>query len=294
MLVLARRVAQSRQHANIEYYSMRRSGAPLRFGLFAACLVVGVASISALPFMRWGLPLADDTDTHLSYLQAIVHEISLGDDYPRWLPTLNQGRGSPIFFLQYPLPYIATLVLYAPLHLLAGGGVSSIAVPLSGAVTVLLLALSGWTSYLWLRSFASRAAALAGAVVFLWAPYHVGVDVFRRWSLGEIAGYAAFPLVCLFSRRIATAERWPRNLAGFAVAFTLLAASHMITAIMIMPLSLLETWLAGGRRSQRRHGAPRGRGRNCRHSSLGILPGYFRIALPGSSQVRPGLRSLRL
>ncbi len=227
---------------------MRRSGAALRFGLLASGLILGVACIAGLPFMRAGLPLADDTDTHLSYVQAIVHEISLGDYYPRWLPTLNQGRGSPIFFLQYPLPYMVTLAVYAPLHLLAGGDLAAIAVPLCGIVSVLMVALSGWASYLWLRTFASRAASLAGAVVFMWAPYHFVVDIHRRWAIGEMAGYAAFPLVLLFTRRIAAGGRGPRDLTAWAVAGTILVCSHLITAIMVIPLIVLEAWLACGRR----------------------------------------------
>ena len=220
----------------------------LRFVVLAAVLLAGLACLNALLYFTRGLPAADDLDCHLSYIQALKSEIGRGDYFPRWLPEINQGGGSPIFFLNYPIPYVVAFAAYAPLRLFTGPVFSDIAIPLSAAISLIVLAISGWMAYLWLREFTSQAAALLGALVFVAAPYHFSVDIYRRFALGEMTGYAAFPLLLLFTRRIASRQNWRGSLAGFALAFTLVVCSHLITAMIVAPVVLLELWLASGKR----------------------------------------------
>lgn len=67
--------------------------------------LVAAAMVGTSPFLVHGLVLGDDRGAHLRYQHFFDRQIAGGDLYPRWMPGMNSGRGSPIFFVQYPLPY---------------------------------------------------------------------------------------------------------------------------------------------------------------------------------------------
>lgn len=213
-----------------------------RFTALAAALISGGTLLNLLPCLGRGLPGGDDLNVHLSYLQAIIDNLKHGDGYPYWLTAMNKGAGSPAFFIQYPLPYALLLLLYLSLRgVTKAAPFDVIAIPMSIMAMALLLAMSGWSSYLWLRTFSSRGASLAGALVFLSAPYHF-LDVYRRWALGEMAAFAVLPLVFLFASRLAVENR-PRDFVALAISIALLIGCHPITMLLAAPLVLMETLL---------------------------------------------------
>jgi len=52
-----------------------------------------------------------DAVTHIQYQHHFSEQFWKGDLYPRWLAGSNKGYGSPIFLVQYPVPYWITAVL---------------------------------------------------------------------------------------------------------------------------------------------------------------------------------------
>ena len=152
----------------------------------AVLLISALACLSVVPILWKGVAHGDDLDVHLSYFRAFLNELSAGDLYPRWLTMLNGGQGSPMFLVQYPLPYFFLLLVYWPIHILTGMDVVSAAPTLVIATFFFLIASSGWAAYEWLKSWCSPAAALFGALLFMFAPYHFGLDLYRRYALGEL------------------------------------------------------------------------------------------------------------
>jgi hypothetical protein len=53
---------------------------------------------------------------HIVYQRCFCWEFWHGDFYPRWLAEANKGYGSPIFMVQYPLPYVVMTLLHPILH----------------------------------------------------------------------------------------------------------------------------------------------------------------------------------
>src|SRR5438477_522601 len=76
-------------------------------GLF----IVLVAALLCFPCLLAGIPMGHDSFTHTHYQYHFSRQFWSGDTYPRWLTGANKGYGTPIFLIQYPLPYFATAIL---------------------------------------------------------------------------------------------------------------------------------------------------------------------------------------
>jgi hypothetical protein len=225
---------------------------PFRQVLYAVSVILVLAFLNILPILWKGVSHADDLDIHLSYFQAFLNELGTGDLYPRWLSTLNGGQGSPMFLAQYPLPYYFLLVVYWPIHVLTRVDVPSAAPALMVVTLFILMASSGWAAYQWLKSWCSPAAALFGALLYLFAPYHFGLDGYRRYALGELVAYSLIPIVLLYTRRLVTERRSRTHFVILAFLFAALICSHPITAVMLVPLIFVEAILAGPASSARK------------------------------------------
>jgi len=81
--------------------------APYSHGL----IVVLAALILSLPCLIRGIPLVGDTITHVQYQRHFSDQFWAGDLYPRWLMNANKRYGSPVFLVQYPLPYWITALI---------------------------------------------------------------------------------------------------------------------------------------------------------------------------------------
>lgn len=207
---------------------------PALSGVALDWLVISAAAVLLmLPSILDGLPVGHSQYNNLIWHSGFMAELADGVLYPRWIGNLWAGAGGGDFFFYAPLPFwIAGVIGLGPCSGCSGDTVLV-------ATGVVLLALSGVSFRVLARRYAGRPPALAGAVVYMALPYHLGVDWSDRQAMGEFAAVAVVPahvasvLGCLEGR-----ERGGR----LAVLSALLALSHLpaaiIAAIGYLPLVL--------------------------------------------------------
>jgi hypothetical protein len=195
--------------------------------LIRAALILGLAALVLMaPALIHGAPTTDSGAYNQVWVSQIASEMARGVLYPRWLPQSFEGLGAPTFYFYPPLAYLLAGAL--ALFLDVGRAI--------GAAALLLLFASGLTMYLWLRGKASETVAIAGALLYLAAPYHL-TDFYVRSALAEFGALAWLPLIAL------AIERQPARWAGplLAVSYAGLVVTHLpmallATAILIPPL----------------------------------------------------------
>src|SRR6202167_3789944 len=135
----------------------------------APIAVLIVASISVTyPFLIRGLTDGDDRAAHLEYQHFFNEQIAGGELYPRWMPRLNLGRGSPIFFVQYPLPYY---VAWGLGRLIPNHWGDYTETRTQGLAVVLAVTLGALFAYAWCGTFVDSLSAMIAALVFITLPY---------------------------------------------------------------------------------------------------------------------------
>jgi hypothetical protein len=145
-----------------------------------------------------------------------------GNVYPRWLPELNSGAGSPVFYFYGPLPFYLT----APFQLVVG--------PRETVVLGiwLMLGLSGQAFYSFASSFTKTMSAVAASIAYMAMPYHFLVDVWVRSDFGELAAYIMIPLCLLCASRLSVRVSWA---FGLAASYSGLLAAHLPSALLFTP-----------------------------------------------------------
>ncbi len=167
-------------------------------------------------------------DIHIAWLYELHKVILMGKIPPRFVPDLSFAFGYPLFNFVFPMPFYVAEVF----HLLGLGLVDSIK-----GLFFISIPLSFLFMFLLLRQFISRPLSLAGAFLYIYAPYRA-VDIYVRGAIGEIVSFIFLPLIILSIVKITTAKnlRW----VGIgAIATASLVLSHNITAYMFLPAALL-------------------------------------------------------
>ncbi len=207
-----------------------RRGRPWRETGVDLLLVAGAAALLMLPSLLFGAPAGHDYHQQVVWIEAFTDRLMAGDLYPRWLGALWAGAGGPDFFFYPPLPYWISGALRAALC--PGCGADRILV-LSG---LFWLALSGMTFRPLARRFVGRWSALAGAVVYMALPYHLGADWHDRVAHAEFAAAALLPLhLAAFLDCLAGRAAGPR-LALWTAAILL---CHLPTALIVASACLV-------------------------------------------------------
>ena len=205
--------------------SSRVSGAS---GWWAWLVILGYGVFLTLPAGWSGFVTTDDSLNHLIMSRHFVDRLWAGDLYPRWLPDMNAGLGSPVFQFYGPVPYYIT-ALFRPLLSHDPEGWHQLGLAASLAVVA-----SGFTAYAWLRRLAGERAALIGALLYMSAPYHLAIDLYQRFFFAELWGFVWMPLVMLFAR--ASMRGGKGALAGLSLSYALLIMTHL-------PTTLLFSWV---------------------------------------------------
>lgn len=156
---------------------------------------------------------------------------------PRWLHGGNNGLGSPSFYFYPPAPFYVTAIV----AFFSSSKADYAEIAAWGAFYMTLA--SGLAMFAWLRRQAGDILALAGAILYVLAPYHQ-VDYFIRGSMGETMAYAVLPLVMLCLQRAAraastaAARPW---IAGLALSYGALAYCHL-TSLLLVTVSILPVY----------------------------------------------------
>src|SRR5207249_2439593 len=91
-----------------------------------------------------------------------------GDLYPRWLANANKGLGTPVFYLQYPLPYFTTALLRPFISSRLGARREAREL---GIFFFLVIAAIGFAGRTWFRTYSGGGASTVAAMLYMLFPY---------------------------------------------------------------------------------------------------------------------------
>lgn len=185
--------------------------------LVLPCLVLA-------PFLWSGWMMTHSGSLNASWLEGFAAELAKGRLYPRYLPDMNDGLGSPVFYFYAPLPFF----LSSPWVWLTHS--ADVAVVLGSA---LLTGLSGIAAHALFRDHADARPSFAAALLYSFLPYHFATDVMIRGAFGETAAFIFVPLALRFILRL---ERGPGAAAGLALSLAGLLLSHLPTTLASLPV----------------------------------------------------------
>jgi hypothetical protein len=144
--------------------------------------------LALLPLVLVGFSVRlHDGRIHQIWSGQAAGTIAEAGGYPRWLSGMNGGLGSPAMFYYPVLPYLVavpTLPVFGAAKVLAFG-------------VVLSAVIAGFAIWRLLRRFVQPSAALAGAVLYVTAPYYLGTDLYTRGAYAEYWAFAWLPVVLL-------------------------------------------------------------------------------------------------
>ncbi|MBS0244761.1 MAG: hypothetical protein JSS20_21530, partial [Proteobacteria bacterium] len=191
--------------------------------------VLAAALVFSFPCLLWGLPLGADAPLHTIYQKLFTGQLWQGELYPRWLSELNKGLGSPIFFLQYPVPYFAAALLKPLLWFVGEDRFESHQL---GVLVAVIVACTGLASRYWFRRTAGEAASTIGAIFFMSAPYFLAETVYGRAALGELCAFIFMPLGMRFALDVGRDRRF---VVLLALALAGLLMSNAISFFLFLP-----------------------------------------------------------
>ncbi|HEX6135414.1 MAG TPA: hypothetical protein VFZ24_15700 [Longimicrobiales bacterium] len=191
-------------------------------------ILAAFAVLLCLPLLLTGIPRAsDDGLFHVLAFRHFAEQLFAGHAYPRWLPDMNAGYGSPLFFYYAPAAYYAAALL-SPVTFWTSDPWLEI-----GFAAWAAIAISGIALYGWLRGATTRRAALAAAILYMVVPYHLAIDTYVRGAYAEVWAFAWLPLVPAAVRaRVGIAA-----VLAMAVAVALLLTTHPPTALLLAPFA---------------------------------------------------------
>ena len=228
----------TRMNAKVANYNEPGVYTALRHSL----VIVLVAAILCLPFLLFGVPLGYDSITHTMYQYHFSRQFWGGDFYPRWLSEANKGYGSPIFLVQYPLPYFITALLRPILSF------SPAATRESHELAVycfLMLVAAGLSARIWFRDRCTPIGSTVAAIAYISLPYTIGQVLYARVAIGELAAFVWMPLMFAFCDRVHR-KRFAM-MCAIGAAFALLVLSNILYAFVFLPVFVLYAAVSGKR-----------------------------------------------
>ena len=179
--------------------------------------------------MRHGV----DSIFHARWMRSFSQQFWSGEFYPRWLMDLNDGFGSPAFFIYPPFSQFVTAIL----HPLVSD--PSAAAMLLGISAWLAVVISGIACFLWLRKALPgwHSAALIGALTYMLAPYHLYIDVYQRGAMAEVWAFVWPPISLLLLHRLDRFQ--PGTMALLALSLAGLLVTHAPSVLILFPAYFL-------------------------------------------------------
>ncbi len=199
--------------------------------LLPIIIIIFLAALLTLPMLLDGFwPFSWDALLHTNWYYNFSHQVWEGELYPRWLPGLNKGMGSPVFFYYPPLPYWMTC-LARPFVWNDPVGWRQL-----GISSFLALALSGLGCFGWLKPLTNKLPALMAAILFMLMPYHLRTDLYVRGAFAEFWAFAWIPFVLWTTSRVIHGSQ--RALIGLASSYAALCMTHLPTTLIFSPVFL--------------------------------------------------------
>ena len=194
-------------------------------------VVLLAALVLALPGLISGIPPTGDGVTHAQYQQHFSQQFWAGDPYPRWLMDSNKGYGSPVFLVQYPLPYWTTALIRPVVRFRPGPARAAREL---GVFCFLALVAAGLGAFVWLGHRFAPVAAAAGAIVYIALPYILATED-RDVAIGMLGASACMPwaLAACHSLRLTF-----KSVSAFGIVLALLIMSNLISLVLFLPLMI--------------------------------------------------------
>ncbi len=209
---------------------MRRSFDP--YLILTLLLAIPLMGPLFMPGYFWN---AHDARHNVFFIFELDRSIRDGILYPRWSPDFAFGYGYPFFNIYGPLStYLGEIF-----HLMGFDIPTSVEI-----VFGLSILFSGLTMFLFLRRVAGSGAAFLGAMVYLYAPYHI-FDLYVRAALAEAVSLVFIPLVFWGVYECVEEPRW-NAVAGTAIAYALLLLTSNLVAVVVTPMLALYLLLMAG------------------------------------------------
>ncbi|KRB86043.1 hypothetical protein ASE00_04670 [Sphingomonas sp. Root710] len=226
---------------------MTFAGRVLSSGKGAPFVIVAVSLLLMAPALIDAGIVHGDFYVYARWQAHFAEAMAAGDLYPRWLPDLNQGLGSPAFFIYPPLgQWLGALLV----PLLPGAQAAGLRLHI---VLAGCLILSAFGTLLWLRWLGlGRPAALIGALTWLLLPYHAYLNLYQRGAFAELVAMAALPWGLAFAH--AVEQRRMLGWAGLTLSLAGLLLSNAPTALFGAPFTCLYAVLLSDRKDWLRLG----------------------------------------
>jgi hypothetical protein len=190
--------------------------------------LLGLGVLLLAPSLLFGVGPSADLEVHYVWARDFPAALFSGELYPRWLDQAMYGLGSPAFYFYPPLTYYVC----APFSLLGLSPTYVIAF-----TSLVFLVGSGLAMHAWLgRLKLPPVLALAGAALFMAAPYHVLTDHYYRGALAEFAAYLFIPLIAIAIADVRASARLAEP--KLALAYAGLLYCHMPSALMVSLLMI--------------------------------------------------------
>ena len=203
-----------------------------------ALSLIAFAFLVMSPAFYLGHIVGHSSALNVNWTEGFAQQIVQGNVYPRWLPSMTGGAGSPVFYFYGPLPFFVA----TPFELLTGH--STVAVV---CTSITLLVFSGFACFLLCSFYANTYSALTASLIYMVLPYHFATDIWMRAALGEQAAYIFLPLTALCLLKLNQNNNY---VIGLAFSFAGLIISHIPSTLLFAPvLAFLTLWLAWRTRS---------------------------------------------
>jgi 6-pyruvoyl-tetrahydropterin synthase-like protein len=195
-----------------------------RASRYGVLLIVLVAVAAMAPELALGLTVSDSFRYNLLWPEQFAGLFRQGQLYPRWLPLAWGGLGNPTFYFYPPLFFWVAAVI----DTITGGSLTP--ARFTPLATLVVLAASGLTMRAWLIHHVDNRRALAGAIAYIVAPYHL-YDIYARGALAEATTYALVPLVALALKRLG--EGRSNYVPVLGAAYGALLLTHLPSALLV-------------------------------------------------------------
>lgn len=193
-------------------------------------VVLGCAVLAACwPLFHAGLYTAHDIWHQVARLHYYTESIKDGQFPPTWVSQLALGRGYPLFYFSYHLPWM----LGAPLVLIGLSVATSLKV-LFG-LSVLFSGLSMY--YAAYMMFRNRLAATVASVAYIWAPFHF-LTLYVSAAIGTAFSFSFVPLLVL-GLWLSLNKKTKQGILLTSLSTAALILSHALTFIMVLPFVAL-------------------------------------------------------
>ncbi len=196
--------------------------------------LLGPIFFASLPYLvsLQGLPpFSFDGMIYRVWTESFHGQLFGGVPYPRWMPDLNRGLGSPTFYFYPPVAFFLSALFRAL-------GFGLISVDVSMGLAILSAALLGATgAFLVSRELgARRADAALIAVVYTQLPYLFYANLVVRGAFVEFIACGVYPLL-LWSAML-TRSRGIKGAPWLAVFVATMLMLHPPTALIAIPTSI--------------------------------------------------------